>query len=55
MSKKAIRALEQLSKSVAANTPKIESKLSEAGVTANAAFVFSTAKYYRALNKLAKI
>lgn len=54
MSKQVKRALERLSKSVRENTPRIEKKLAKAGVNPDPALVLSAAKYYRALNKLAK-
>lgn len=54
MSKEAKRALERLSKNVKDNSPRIERKLTKVGVNPDPALVYSTAKYYRALNKLAK-
>ncbi len=54
MSAQARRALEQLSKSVRENSPLINKKLSKAGIKPDPALVFSAAKYYAALNKLAK-
>ena len=54
MSTRARRALGQLSKSIRENSPRINKKLCEAGIKPDPALVFSAAKYYRALNKLAK-
>ncbi|HYT07145.1 MAG TPA: hypothetical protein VEL77_05800 [Rugosimonospora sp.] len=53
MSLKARRALISLSKSVRENTAQIEEKLRKAGVTPDPALVYSAAKYFEALNKLA--
>ncbi len=48
------RALEQLSRNVRENSAQINKILYKAGVRPDPALVFSTAKYYAALNKLAK-
>jgi hypothetical protein len=48
------RALEETAKAVEKNTPKVEQKLLEAGVETSLAVVYSAAKYYEALDKLAK-
>lgn len=53
MSIKARRALQSLSKSIRENTPQIEEKLRKAGVTPDPALVYTAAKYFEALNKLA--
>lgn len=57
MSQQMRRALEQLSENIDRNLPRIEAKLSNAGVSAEKmrtlALVYSVAKYYPALNKLA--
>ena len=54
MNNQTMRALERLAKNVRKNTPLIERKLKKAGVKPDPALVFSAAKYYQALNKLAK-
>ena len=43
-----------LSRSIVRNTPRVSKKLSTAGVKVNGNIVLSLAKYYRALEKLAK-
>jgi hypothetical protein len=48
------QALNSLSKSIRENTPQIEEKLRQAGVTPDPALVYTAAKYFEALNKLAK-
>lgn len=47
------RALDSLSESIQRNTPQIEEMLRKAGVNPDAALVYSAAKYFEALNKLA--
>lgn len=54
MSKQARTALKKLTKSVERHSESIRAKLTMAGVKPDVALVFSTAKYFRALNKLAK-
>jgi hypothetical protein len=54
MSAKTRRTLESMARSIEENTARINKKLSKAGVNANQALVFSAAKYYNALNRLAK-
>ena len=54
VSAQARRALEELSRSIRENSPRINKKLCEAGIRPDPALVFSAAKYYAALNKLAK-
>lgn len=53
MTMKVRRALQALSESVEQNTAYIEETLRKAGVKPDAALVYSTAKYFEALNKLA--
>ncbi len=53
MSQQIRRALEQLSDSIDRNLPHIEAKLRQAGVTPDPALVYTAAKYFEALNKLA--
>ena len=53
MSPKARHALNTLSKSIQENTAQIEAKLRRAGVTPDPALVYTAAKYFEALNKLA--
>ena len=49
------RALKGLKANIRNNTPRIEKRLSHKSVTKpDPALVFSAAKYYKALNKLAK-
>ena len=54
MSPKARRALDALSKNIQRNTPQIEEKFREAGVNPDPALVYTAAKYFEALDKLAK-
>lgn len=55
MSKKEIRKrLRTLRDNIRTNTPRIEKKLSKSGTTPDPALVFSTAKYYKTLQRLAK-
>jgi hypothetical protein len=54
MSKKQIRALKVLAANVRKNTPRIEKKLRKAGIKPDPALVFTAAKYYEALDRLAK-
>lgn len=53
MSIKVRRALKSLSESIQKNTPQIEETLKKAGVNLDPALVYSAAKYFEALNKLA--
>ena len=53
MSLKARQALNSLSKSIQQNSAQIEEKLRQAGVTPDPALVYTAAKYFEALNKLA--
>ena len=53
MSPQIRRALEQLSDSIDRNLPKIQRKLCKAGVSPENPLVYSVAKYYLALDKLA--
>lgn len=54
MTIKARRALNSLSESIARNTFTIEEALRKAGVNPDPALVYSAAKYFDALSKLAK-
>jgi len=54
MSAKTREALERALKSVEVNAPHVNAKLSEGGTKPSEVFVYSVAKYYEALNKLAK-
>ena len=54
MSNQIRRALAKLSDSMNENLPRVKKKLSEAGVSSNNALVYSIAKYYTALNRLAE-
>lgn len=54
MSAQEKRALKSLWKSIQENTAKVERRLEKVGVDPDPALVLSAAKYYRALNKLAK-
>jgi hypothetical protein len=54
MSRRARRTLRRLSKSIRENVPQINKRLAKVGVNPDPALVFSAAKYYRALNRLAK-
>jgi hypothetical protein len=53
MSHKIRRALRELSDSIDRNLPQVEAKLRQAGVTPDPALVYTAAKYFQALNKLA--
>ena len=53
MSQQIRRALEQLSDSIDRNLPRIEEKLGKAGVSSESPLLYTVAKYYSALNKLA--
>ena len=53
MSLKARHALKTLSKSIQENTAQIEERLRQAGVTPDPALVYTAAKYFEGLNKLA--
>jgi len=53
MSAKARRALRTLSENIQRNSAQIEETLRKAGVAPDAALVYSAAKYFDALNKLA--
>jgi hypothetical protein len=46
--------LEALDQSIKTNTPKVQEQLSKSGVTPDPAVVFSAAKYYATIEKLAK-
>jgi hypothetical protein len=54
MSRKQIRALRALAANVRKYSPRIEKKLQKAGVKPDPALVYATAKYYVALDRLAK-
>lgn len=54
MSNQVWRALAKLSESMSRNLPLVRKKLSEAGSSSDNALVYSVAKYYPALNKLAE-
>jgi hypothetical protein len=54
MSKEQIRALRILARNMRKNTPSIEKKLREAGIKPDPALVYTAAKYYDALDRLAK-
>lgn len=54
MSNQVKRALAKLSESMNENLPRVKRKLSEAGASSDNALVYSIAKYYAALNKLAE-
>ena len=54
MSNRVKRALIKLSESMRENLPHVKQKLSKAGVSSDNALVYSVAKYYPALNKLAE-
>ena len=53
MSIKAQRALKSLSENIQRNTAQIEETLKKAGINPDPALVYSAAKYFDALNKLA--
>jgi hypothetical protein len=54
MSNQIKRVLAQLSVSMFENLPHVKQKLSKAGASSGNALVYSVAKYYTALNKLAE-
>lgn len=53
MTKQALRALNSLSESIQRNTPQIEETLRKAGINPDPTLVYSAAKYFEALSKLA--
>jgi len=54
MSKEQIRALRSLARNIRKNRPRIEKKLCKAGIKPDPALVYAAAKYYDALDRLAK-
>jgi len=54
MSKKRREALMKLRESIKLNAPRVENKVSKSGAKPNPAVVYSTAKYYNTLSRLAK-
>jgi hypothetical protein len=48
------RALKRIAKNIRTNTPRINRKLARSSAQANYALVFTAAKYYDALNRLAE-
>lgn len=54
MSRKRIRALRALAANVRKYSPRIEKKLRKAGIKPDPALVYAAAKYYDALDRLAK-
>jgi hypothetical protein len=54
MSRKQIRALRTLAASAQKHSPHIEKKLRKAGIKPDPALVYAAAKYYDALDRLAK-
>lgn len=54
MSNQIKRALAKLSASMNKNLPHVKQQLSQAGVSSENALVYSVAKYYPALDKLAE-
>ena len=54
MSKEQIRALRILARNIRKNSPRIERKLRKAGIKTDPALVYTAAKYYDALDRLAK-
>lgn len=54
MSNQIKRALAKLSVSTFKNLPEVKQRLSKAGVSSDNALVYSVAKYYTALDKLAE-
>lgn len=54
MSKEQIRALRILARNIRKNSPRIERKLRKAGIKPDPALVYTAAKYYDALDRLAK-
>ena len=53
MKRGTLKALMELNKSIQANTPRIEKRLSRSGAKPEPAVVYSTAKYYKTLSRLA--
>jgi hypothetical protein len=53
MTKQVEEAVKELKESVRANTPRVEKRLAEVGCPADPAIVYSVAKYYNTLEKLA--
>ncbi|HXW18372.1 MAG TPA: hypothetical protein VEJ39_08705 [Candidatus Acidoferrales bacterium] len=53
MSYKARMALKSLSENIQRNTPQIEEAFRKAGISPDPALVYSAAKYFEALNRLA--
>jgi hypothetical protein len=53
MTEKTRQALHSLSESIEQNTAQIEERLRRAGIEPDPALVYSAAKYFEALNKLA--
>jgi hypothetical protein len=49
-----MRALKVLAANIRKNTPRIEQKLRRAGIKPDPALVYTAAKYYEALDRLAK-
>ncbi len=54
MSNQIKRALAKLSESMSKNLPHVRQQLSQAGASSDNALVYSVAKYYPALDKLAE-
>jgi hypothetical protein len=54
MSKEQIRALRILARNMRKNAPRIEKKLRKAGIKPDPALVYTAAKYFDALDRLAK-
>ena len=54
MSARLRAAVSKLNESIRENSARVERKLAKAGTTPNPAIVFTVAKYYKVLNKLAK-
>ncbi|MBZ5644124.1 MAG: hypothetical protein LAO19_15285 [Acidobacteriia bacterium] len=54
MSKEQLRALRTLAANARKYTPRIENKLRKAGIKPDPALVYAAAKYYEALDRLAK-
>jgi hypothetical protein len=54
MSKKQVNALREIARNVKKNSPIIRRKLRAAGMKPDPTFVFVAAKYYSALNRLAR-
>ena len=53
MTKQVQEAVKELKKSIRENTPRVEKRLADAGYPADPAIVYSVAKYYSTLEKLA--